>query len=257
MTVLMTMAGLGSRFKEQGYLPPKFRILARGRTLMDWSLLSLRGFFGERFIFACLDQEDGDWIRSAAAAAGVTEAVIAKRSAVSRGQAETAFDALAHVDPSQPLWIYNIDTCVAPDAMRPRDLGSAAGCVPVFHCSEPNMSFVRYGAGDTVVEIAEKQPISTWATVGLYGFRSAACFAQYYEEAYERGRICLTHGERYVAPIYELMLIRGERIVAPRLKSEDVNILGTPAQVLTFDPAAHPPFGNTRIEQDLHQPGAP
>ncbi len=244
MTVLITMAGLGSRFKEQGYLPPKFRILARGRTLMDWSLLSLRAFFGERFIFACLDAENGEWIRSTAAAAGVAEVVVAKRSGVSRGQAETAFDALTHADPNQPLWIYNIDTCVAPDAMRPEDLGAAAGCVPVFHCSEANMSFVRYGSDYDVVEIAEKQPISTWATVGLYGFVSAACFAQYYEEAYERGRIRLMHGERYVAPMYELMLIRGECVIAPRLDSKDVNILGTPAQVLTFDPAAKPPFGN-------------
>lgn len=244
MTVLITMAGLGSRFKEKGYLPPKFRIMARGRTLMDWSLLSLQAFFAEPFVFACLDEDDGDWIRSAAAALGITEIVIAKRLGVSRGQAETAFDALAQVNPSEPLWIYNIDTCVQPNAMRPQHLGAAAGCVPVFPCSEPNMSFVRHGSGDNAIEIAEKRPISNWATVGLYGFRSAAGFAEYYEEAYNRGRIRLTQGERYVAPIYELMLTQGERVVAPRLPLEDVTILGTPAQVLAFDPAAQPPFGS-------------
>lgn len=245
MTVLITMAGLGSRFKERGYLPPKFRIMARGRTLMDWSLMSLQAFFGERFIFACLDQEDGDWIRSAAAALGIAEVVIAKRPSVSRGQAETAFDELAHADPNQPLWIYNIDTCVTPNAMRPQNLGTAAGCTPVFQCSEPNMSFVRYGSGNDVIEVAEKRPISNWATVGLYGFRSAADFAEYYQDAYDRGRIQPMQSERYVAPIYELMLIQSERIVAPRLKTNDVYILGTPAQILAFDPAAQPPFGNT------------
>lgn len=246
MTVLITMAGYGSRFKERGYLPPKFRIMAHGRTLMDWSLLSLHAFFEDRFIFACLDEDDEDWIQLTAAALGIADAIVAKRSGVSRGQAETAFDALEQVDQSQPLWIYNIDTCVAPNAMQPRDLGMAAGCIPVFHCSEPNMSFVRYGIGDEMIEIAEKRPISSWATVGLYGFRSAACFAQHYEEAYDQGCIQITHGERYVAPIYELMLARGERVVAPRLETDDVNILGTPAQILTFDPAAQPPFGNTR-----------
>lgn len=245
MTVLITMAGLGSRFKERGYLPPKFRIQARGRTLMDWSLLSLQAFFGERFIFACLDEEDGEWIRSAATDLGIAEIVVAKRSRVSRGQAETAFDALMHVEPSDALWIYNIDTYVRPNAMRPHDLGTASGCIPVFHCSEPNMSFVRYGAGNEVIEVAEKQRISNWATVGLYGFSSAAGFAQRYEEAYERGRIQLMQGERYVAPIYDLMLIHGERVVAPRLEVDDVHILGTPAQVLAFDPAAQPPFGSS------------
>jgi NDP-sugar pyrophosphorylase family protein len=244
MTVVITMAGLGSRFKEQGYLPPKFRIMARGRTLLDWSLLSLQAFFGERFIFACLDQEDGDWIRATAAALGIGEVVVAGRESVSRGQAETAYDALAHADPNQPLWIYNIDTSVRPNAMDPRDLHTAAGCVPVFHCGEPNMSFVRYGSADDVVEIAEKRPISSWATVGLYGFSSAACFAEHYQEAYDRGRVRIVLGERYVAPIYELMLARGERVVAPRLEASDVNILGTPAQVVAFDPTALPPFGS-------------
>jgi dTDP-glucose pyrophosphorylase len=129
--------------------------------------------------------------------------------------------------------------------MRPQALGAADGCVPAFHCSEPNMSFVRYALDYDVIEIAEKRPISSWATVGLYGFRSAACFAERYQEAYESGRIRIVRGERYVAPIYELMLIRGERVVAPRLATDDVNILGTPAQVLSFDPSAHPPFGNT------------
>jgi hypothetical protein len=248
MTVLMAMAGFGSRFKERGYLPPKFRIMARGRTLLDWSLSSLRAFFGERFVFACLDEEDGDWIHSAAAAAGIADVVVAKRAGVSRGQAETAFDALVHVDPAHPLWIYNIDTCVTPNAMRPQDLGTAAGCVPVFHCSEPNMSFVRYGSGNDVIAIAEKQPISSWATVGLYGFRSATCFAQHYQEAYDRRRRRITQGERYVAPIYELLLLHGERVVAPRLAPDDVNILGTPAQILAFDPAAQPPFGNKNID---------
>jgi dTDP-glucose pyrophosphorylase len=247
MTVLITMAGLGSRFREKGYLPPKFRIMARGRTLMDWSLLSLRAFFGQRFIFACLDGEDEEWTRAAAAALGISEVVVAKRSGVSRGQAQTAFDALRHVDLSQPLWIYNIDTCVVPNAMRPEDLGTAAGCVPVFHCREPNMSFVRFGSGHEVIEIAEKQPISSWATVGLYGFRSAGYFAEQYQEAYDLGHVRIAHVERYVAPIYELALIKGERVVAPRLEMDDVNILGTPDQLLAFDPAAHPPFGNRVI----------
>jgi dTDP-glucose pyrophosphorylase len=247
MTVLITMAGLGSRFKESGYLLPKFRVMARGRTLMDWSLLSLHAFFGERFIFACLEAEDEHWIRSAAENLGIAEVVVSKRSGVSRGQAETAFEALEHADASQQLWIYNIDTHVTPNAMRSEDLGTAAGCIPVFHCSEPNMSFVRYGSGDDVIEVAEKQPISSWATVGLYGFRSAGCFVEYYKEAYERARIPVMRGERYVAPIYALMLADGERVVAPRLDSDDVSILGTPAQILTFDPAAQPPFGNNTL----------
>jgi hypothetical protein len=92
--------------------------------------------------------------------------------------------------------------------------------------------------------VAEKQPISSWATLELYGFSPAARFAQYYEDAYDRGRIQLMQSERYVAPIYELTLIHGERVVAARLQKDDVHIVGTPAEVLACDPAAQPTYGS-------------
>lgn len=243
MTVLITMAGVGSRFRKSGYTVPKYRITARGRTLMDWALLSMQAFFGERFIFACLE-EDSAWILASASALGITEAVIARRSSLSRGQAETAFDALAEADPAESLWIYNIDTHVTPMAMKPQDLDEALGCLHVFHSTEPNMSFVRYGAGGDVLEVAEKRAISTWATVGMYGFRSAASFGDLYIESYEAGRVPNVKGERYIAPMYELLLERGERVVAPQLQSADVYILGTPDQVKQFDATALPPSGS-------------
>jgi dTDP-glucose pyrophosphorylase len=241
---MITMAGLGSRFRQAGYTVPKYRITACGRTLMDWSLLSMQAFFGERFVFACMNDEDANWILSAAAALGIADAVIAARPVLSRGQAETAFDALAHVDQAEPLWVYNIDTYVTPMAMRPSDLNGADGCLFVFNSTEPNMSFVRYDEGGDVAEIAEKRPISTWATVGLYGFRSACEFASLYRESYYAGLVPTVNGEHYVAPMYELMLARGARIVAPQLRSADVQILGTPSQVQIFDSAAVPPSGS-------------
>ena len=83
-------------------------------------MLSMQAFFGERFVFACLSEEDTTWIKSAASAVGIKDAVTYARLAPSRGQAETAFDAISLADPGEPLWIYNIDTHVAPMAMRPR-----------------------------------------------------------------------------------------------------------------------------------------
>lgn len=44
MTVVITMAGLGSRFRKAGYKVPKYQIEAHGRTLFDWSMESLKGF---------------------------------------------------------------------------------------------------------------------------------------------------------------------------------------------------------------------
>ena len=41
MDIIITMAGLGSRFRKVGYNCPKYMIEAKGKTLFDWSMDSL------------------------------------------------------------------------------------------------------------------------------------------------------------------------------------------------------------------------
>jgi len=98
------------------------------------------------------------------------------------------------------------------------------------------MSFVKYNENGNVVDLAEKVAISNWATVGLYGFESAALYKQLYTEAYLAGGIEEFGGERYIAPIYKLLLKSGKLVCAPKLDLEAVNVLGTPKEVLRFDP---------------------
>ena len=42
--VVITMGGLGSRFRKAGYTVPKYMIEAKGKTLFEWSLISLEGY---------------------------------------------------------------------------------------------------------------------------------------------------------------------------------------------------------------------
>lgn len=52
MTIVVTMAGLGTRFKEAGYDIPKYKIKAKGKTLFEWSMESLLGYLREKmYIF--------------------------------------------------------------------------------------------------------------------------------------------------------------------------------------------------------------
>ena len=44
MTIVITMAGLGSRFRKAGYEMPKYMIEDHGKTLFDWSMESLKGY---------------------------------------------------------------------------------------------------------------------------------------------------------------------------------------------------------------------
>jgi NDP-sugar pyrophosphorylase family protein len=242
MFVVITMAGAGSRFEREGYTVPKYRIRARGRTLFEWSLLSLRKFAQARFIFACLEHHDPAWILDTARAIGIRDAIIAPRKHISRGQAETALDALDGLAGDEPLWIYNIDTYLD-TALSPADMAGSDGCLHVFGSTSPAMSYVRFDEDGKVVEVAEKRVISPWASVGVYGFARTDSFRQLYAETYEQPITAIESGERYVAPLFERLLARGGVVSAPRLQPDQVHILGTPQEVLQFDSTANPPSG--------------
>jgi len=244
MTVVVTMAGLGSRFNREGYRVRKHRIEAHGQSLFAWSMQSLLAFRDQPLVLATLEDDDAPWLVREAHRIGFNEIRVNARATHSQGQAETAQDALDGVDPAEPLWIYNIDTHVA-QGMDPRHIEGQEGCLYVFPCTHPEMSFVRYGKNDHVVlEVAEKTPISNWATVGMYGFSTMNLFTTLYRRGYEEGRIQSTGGERYIAPLYNLLITASQAVVAPRLNSLDIHLLGTPAQLQAFDPLALPPAGN-------------
>lgn len=242
MTVLITMAGMGSRFTKEGYTVPKFKITARGRSLYEWSLLSLQDYFDQPFVLATLGDGDREWLTDSAIDLGIAKVSLCARTALSKGQAETAFDALEAVALDEPLWIYNIDTHVAA-GMHAADLVGFDGCLPVCPSDNPGMSFVRFDKAGNVVQIAEKKVISNWATVGLYGFKTAALYRDAYLDLYRGRERVADVAEQYIAPMYDRMLQTGSRLSAPLLRSEDVHVLGTPREVLNFDPQARAPTG--------------
>jgi hypothetical protein len=88
-----------------------------------------------------------------------------------------------------------------------------------------------------------KITVATWPE-SIYGFASAALYRQLYEEAYHAGGVEEVGGERYVAPMYKMLLEAGQSMCAPQLESCAVHILGAPQEVLEFDPMIKPPYGS-------------
>ena len=59
MNLVITMAGLGTRFRKAGYTVPKYQIMAHGKTLFEWSMESLASFRRpEEIYFFILRNED-------------------------------------------------------------------------------------------------------------------------------------------------------------------------------------------------------
>jgi dTDP-glucose pyrophosphorylase len=242
--IVITMAGRGSRFTAAGYTMPKYEIMAHGASLFDWSMRSLRHFLTEdsRVIFVCLRENDsGPYVRTRCAALGIADIHIVELDELTDGQATSAYLSRALWLADAPLLVYNIDTYVAPQALQPAQIREGSdGWVPCFQVPGEHWSFVRLGADGWAVDLAEKQRISEYASIGLYWFADGAGYADAYERFFA-DPANLVRGERYIAPLYRQLLRDGGRISISDLAPHSVHVLGTPAELELFlarDPAA-------------------
>ncbi len=241
MHILITMAGLGSRFRAKGYQIPKYQIEVRGRTLFAWSMESLRHFFPGNLATFVVRREDDPaaFIAAELAPFGVADPRIISLEELTDGQATTvlrALPALRARDPNTSLLIYNIDTYVEPRALRPEDI-RGDGWIPCFPGKGDAWSFFRADASGRVLEAREKVRISDHASIGLYYFGSLDLFEATYD-AYFRDGLPDGLKERYVAPMYQEMIARGLDLWIQPIPEDAVHPLGTPEEVDRF--AAEP-----------------
>jgi hypothetical protein len=240
--IIVTMAGFGRRFLDAGYTQPKYQIEAHGRSLFFWSLLSLRNFAqaGATFHFiARAADKCRDFIARELTTLGISSWQLLELDKPTDGQATTALLALPKVDQTLPFLVYNIDTFVEPDSLRPADI-RGDGWVPCFPGIGDAWSFARTTGHDGVIaEIREKQRISEHATIGLYWFRSGTLYADLYQRFYattERQEA----GERYIAPMYNQLIDDGGQVYLQPVPFEAVHPLGTPLDVSAFKSASAP-----------------
>ena len=244
MNIVITMAGRGARFYEAGYTVPKYEIQAHGKSLFEWSMLSLKNFLtpAARVIFVCLkDNASAAYVRQQSVALGLRDVHVVELDGVTDGQATSAWLSRDLWHPDEPLLIYNIDTYVNPRALAPGHIRSgSAGWVPCFQVPGDHWSFVKLNEDGWAVDLAEKRRISDFASIGLYWFAQAQEYAQAYERFFaDAGN--LVRGERYIAPLYRQLLDDGRPVSISDLPPGDVHVLGTPAELeafLALDPDA-------------------
>lgn len=235
MTIVITMAGLGSRFRKAGYKVPKYQIEVNGHTLFYWSMLSLSGFSTKKYVFIVRKEDNAaSFITTACKEFNIDHPVIIEIDYLTSGQAETAVLAAPYWNEAEPLLIYNIDTYVEAGQMRDEQL-HGDGFIPCFSGEGDHWSFVRLDEEGKAAEIREKTRISNHCTVGAYYFRSAHLYQELYKEFYLDSEHPLEAGERYIAPLYNFLVQekRGKVYISD-IPPERVHVLGTPEEVEIF-----------------------
>lgn len=235
MTIVITMAGLGSRFRKAGYTVPKYMIEAHGKTLFEWSMESLSGFElkNNKCIFIVRKEDDAsDFIRTTCQKMGISDVRVIEIDALTDGQATTAMLAAAEWNPQDSLLIYNIDTYVEAGQMKTSQI-TGDGFIPCFHADGEHWSFAKLDENGKVVEVREKSRISDNCTLGAYYFKSCGLYEQLYREYYS-GDEKLEKGEKYVAPLYNYLISKGGDVRISIVDYEKVHVLGTPEELDYF-----------------------
>lgn len=237
LDVVITMGGLGSRFRKMGYTVPKYMIEAKGKTLFEWSMISLEGYKEQvnQYIFVAMKDEACDvetFINLKCDEMGLANYHVIILDYLTDGQATTAMIASKYWNAEHALLIYNIDTYVEAGEMNSQEL-KGDGFIPCFQAEGDHWSFVRLDENGKVVEIKEKKRISNHCTLGAYYFKTCQLYKDLYNEYYNKTQE-LVNGEKYVAPLYDYLLIKNGEIYIADINPDKVHVLGTPEELQDF-----------------------
>jgi dTDP-glucose pyrophosphorylase len=222
MKIVLTMAGQGQRFKDAGYSQEKYEIDFQSHTLFEWSLISLRNFRESELVVvtrAFPDIENRILKYASSLGFASTQVIVLDRN--TGGQAETACLAAPAFQSDDSMLVFNTDTFVDPDVLRPERI-RGTGWIPCFEAPGDKWSFAVVDENDCVLRTTEKERVSDLCSVGLYYFDSFRDYVRIAEQAEE------VRGERYIAPLYNPWIAEGKDVYVERLPSESVMVLGTP-----------------------------
>lgn len=227
--IIIPMAGLSSRFFKAGYTEPKYKLLAHGKSLFEWSVSTFKSLYQtEKFIFICRDVYDTpNFVASELQNIGIKDYEIITLNTETRGQAETVFLSLDKVPDNEPLIIFNIDTYEINFDYMQEDNDAY---LEVFQGEGEHWSFAKPIEGTTLVSAtAEKKRISDLCSNGVYGFKNKNIFINAYIQL-----IRSNPGELYIAPMFNFIIDQGMDV---RYKKVDINqhiFMGTPAEYTVF-----------------------
>lgn len=233
--IVITMAGLGSRFRNAGYTVPKYMIKAHGKTLFEWSMISLKGYreLVEQYVFI-VRKEDmaGSFIAQECSKLDIPRHKLIEIDYLTDGQATTAMLAANVWNPENALIIYNIDTYVEEGQLKVQDI-KGDGFIPCFQGIGDHWSFVKLDAAKRAVEVREKVRISEYCTLGAYYFSSCSLYEYLYNSYYSED-VHLEKSEKYVAPLYNQLIHMGKEVYISNIDKSAIHVLGTPEELEEF-----------------------
>jgi HAD superfamily hydrolase (TIGR01509 family) len=211
-TVVIPMAGHGSRFSSAGYTFPKPLIEVKNKPMIEVVVRNL-GLDPSTAQFVFIVQKAHfekyhlpEFLEKIAPGCKIVQV-----EGVTEGAACSVLLAREYIDNDLPLVLANSDQFVEWDPaaffyqMENVDAGIAS-----FRSSHPKWSYAKLDSDGFVSEVAEKKVISEHATVGIYYYRHGSDFVKAARQMIEKN--IRVNNEFYVCPVFNELVSEGKKI---------------------------------------------
>lgn len=236
MNIVIPMAGLGTRFSNEGFNLPKPLIETNGKTLIEHSISTL-GVEGKYiFITRKYDNPEHNILLTKRLKEIQPNSIEIQLNEPTKGATETALAAKQYINNNEPLIITNCDQITDWDASKFNEFISnpnIEGVVVTYPSSNPKNSFAVV-EDNRVIKLVEKQVVSDIALIGVHYWREGYMFVETAEmllkDFEEEGR-----PECYISETYNYLIYTGANIKNYHITANEYIPLGTPYDLKIYE----------------------
>jgi dTDP-glucose pyrophosphorylase len=211
LNVLIPMAGAGSRFAQAGYTFPKPLIDVEGKPMIQIVVDNLN--IDATFIYVVQKSHREQYNLDTLLNLITPNCKIVEVDGLTEGAACTTLLAKEFIDSDAPLLMANSDQFLEWDSnefMYKMIEQKVDGGIVTFTATHPKWSFAKVDEYGYVTEVAEKNPISDIATVGVYYWAKGSDYVKYAEQMISKN--IRTNNEFYTCPTFNEAIADGKKI---------------------------------------------
>ncbi len=230
MNILIPMAGEGTRFANAGYTFPKPLIEVNQKPMIQ--LVTENLSIKANYTYIVKEEHYQKYNLNYLLSLISPGCNVVRVDTTTEGAACTTLLAEKYINNDSPLLIANSDQYIEWNSQQCMyffsDQEIDAGIL-TFKATHPKWSYAKLDPEGFVTEVAEKKPISTNATVGIYYWKKGEDYVKYAKQMIKNN--IRTNGEFYVCPVYNEAINDGLKVKTFEVKKmwgigtpEDLNV---------------------------------
>ncbi len=237
LNLVIPAAGLGSRFRALGIDKPKPLIPVLDFPMIGWVIANFQ-LSDEDEIWIITRKEDRVPVQMENTILKIKNKIhFIEIDELTDGAATTLQYALDLIPENEAVLSANSDQFISSDIsefIESVRSGKNEGQILTMYATDSKWSYIERDSNQEVMNVVEKVVVSDEATVGVYGWKSAAVAKNSIAAMKKDG--LKVNGEFYVAPSYTYLLEQGGRISTYSAGDveTDVHGLGTPEDLKLF-----------------------